>query len=85
MLLDLFCILVLDWGVTGAAIATVISQGVSAGLCYFYMMRKFEILKTTVAERKFQTSLARTLLYIRCADGVAVLHNRHWQHHASKR
>ena len=32
VLLDLFCILVLDWGVTGAAIATVISQGVSAEL-----------------------------------------------------
>ena len=70
ILLDLFCILVLDWGVTGAAIATVISQGVSAGLCYFYMMRKFEILKTTVAERKFQTSLARTLLYIGVPMGL---------------
>ena len=70
VLLDLFCILVLDWGVTGAAIATVISQGVSAGLCYFYMMRKFEILKTTVAERKFQTSLARTLLYIGVPMGL---------------
>ena len=57
-------------GVTGAAIATVISQGVSAGLCYFYMMRKFEILKTTVAERKFQTSLARTLLYIGVPMGL---------------
>ena len=70
VLLDLFCILVLDWGVTGAAIATVISQGVSAGLCYFYMMRKFDILKTTVAERKFQTSLARTLLYIGVPMGL---------------
>ena len=70
VLLDLFCILVLDWGVTGAAIATVISQGVSVGLCYFYMMRKFEILKTTVAERKFQTSLARTLLYIGVPMGL---------------
>ena len=32
ILLDLFCILVLDWGVAGAAIATVFSQGVSAVL-----------------------------------------------------
>ena len=30
ILLDLFCILVLDWGVAGAALATVFSQGVSA-------------------------------------------------------
>lgn len=40
ILLDLFCILVLDWGVAGAAIATVFSQGVSAVLCYGYMMRR---------------------------------------------
>lgn len=70
VLLDLFCILVLGWGVMGAAIATVISQGVSAGLCYFYMMRKFEILKATAAERKFQSSLARTLLYIGVPMGL---------------
>ena len=61
---------VLGWGVMGAAIATVISQGVSAGLCYFYMMRKFEILKATAAERKFQSSLARTLLYIGVPMGL---------------
>ncbi len=34
--LDLFCILVLGWGVMGAAIATVFSQGLSAILCYLY-------------------------------------------------
>ena len=49
ILLDLFCILVLGWGVAGAAIATVFSQGVSAILCYIYMMRRFDILKTTPA------------------------------------
>ncbi len=37
--LDLFCILVLGWGVMGAAIATVFSQGLSAILCYLYMLR----------------------------------------------
>ena len=41
ILLDLFCILILDWGVAGAAVATVFSQGVSAVLCYLYMMRHF--------------------------------------------
>ncbi|MCQ4902056.1 polysaccharide biosynthesis C-terminal domain-containing protein, partial [Phocaeicola vulgatus] len=49
-LLDLFCILILDWGVAGAAVATVFSQGVSAVLCHLYMMRHFEILKGTPTE-----------------------------------
>ena len=35
--LDLFCILTLGWGVLGAAVATVVSQGVSAALCFAYM------------------------------------------------
>lgn len=46
IVLDLFCILTLGWGVAGAAIATVFSQGLSALLCYIYMYRKFDILKT---------------------------------------
>ena len=36
ILLDLFCILVLDWGVAGAALATVFSQGVSAFVAQNY-------------------------------------------------
>lgn len=70
ILLDLFCILVLDWGVAGAAIATLISQGVSAGLCYMYMMRRFEILKTTPAERKYDGALAKRLMYIGVPMGL---------------
>ena len=70
ILLDLFCILVLDWGVAGAAIATVFSQGVSAALCYIYMMKRFEILRTTSAERKFDGALARTLMYIGVPMGL---------------
>ena len=61
--LDLFCILVLGWGVMGAAIATVFSQGLSAILCYLYMLRKFPILRATFSEdRRFHAGLARTLL-----------------------
>lgn len=70
ILLDLFCILVLDWGVAGAAIATVVSQGVSAMLCYIYMMRNFAILKSTPMERKFRGALARTLLYVGVPMGL---------------
>lgn len=70
IVLDLFCILILDWGVAGAAIATVFSQGVSAALCYVYMYRRFEILRTTPAERKFQSDIARRLLYIGVPMGL---------------
>ena len=70
ILLDLFCILVLDWGVAGAAIATVFLQGVSAVLCYGYMMRRFDILRGTPDERKFNGALARTLMYIGVPMGL---------------
>ncbi len=70
ILLDLFCILVLKWGVAGAAIATVFSQGVSAVLCYLYMYRKFDILKTQPADRRFRTELARQLLGIGVPMGL---------------
>lgn len=43
--LDLFMILVLNMGVSGAAWATVISQLVSGILCLIYMIKRFEILR----------------------------------------
>ncbi len=70
ILLDLLCIVVLKWGGAGAAIATVFSQGVSAVLCYFYMYRKFEILRTTPADRRFRPELARQLIYIGAPMGL---------------
>lgn len=70
IVLDLFCILVLNWGVAGAAIATVFSQGLSAVLCYVYMRRKFEILQSSPKERRFQPKLAKTLLYIGVPMGL---------------
>lgn len=70
ILLDLFCILVLGWGVAGAAIATVFSQAVSAVLCFFFMRSHFQILKSTVRERRFKGAQARTLLYIGVPMGL---------------
>ena len=37
--LDLFCIVVLKWGCAGAAIATILSQAISALLCLFFIMK----------------------------------------------
>lgn len=70
VLLDLLCILVFHWGVAGAAIATVFSQGVSAVLCYFYMYRKFEILRMKPADKRFRPELARQLIFVGVPMGL---------------
>ena len=70
VLLDLLCILVFGWGVAGAAIATVVSQGISVVLCYRYMYRKFEILHTEPADRKFRWDLAKQLMMIGTPMGL---------------
>lgn len=70
IVLDLFCILVLDWGVMGAAVATVFSQAISSGLCYIYMYRHFDILKGERIERKFEMCLANNLLAIGVPMGL---------------
>lgn len=44
IILDLAFIIVLGWDVAGAAIATVIAQFVSAGLCFAYIFAKVKIL-----------------------------------------
>ncbi len=68
--LDLFCIVTLGWGVAGAAIATVFSQGLSAGLCYIYMMRKFDILMGNADERSLSRKHSITLLKIGVPMGL---------------
>ena len=70
VLLDLLCILVFHWGVAGAAIATVFSQGVSAVLCYFYMYRKFEILRMQPADKRFRPEQARQLIFVGVPMGL---------------
>lgn len=46
IILDVFLIVVVKLGAPGAAYATIIAQGVSAVLCFLYMFRKYEILRT---------------------------------------
>lgn len=70
IMLDLLCIVVLGWGVSGAAIATVVAQGVSAILCYAYMKQKYEVLKSSEQERRFQWHLSKRLLVIGVPMGL---------------
>ena len=68
--LDLFCILVLDWGVAGAAIATVFSQALSAILCYFFMLKHFPILRASREELELSNKHVQTLLKIGVPMGL---------------
>ena len=50
--LDMLFIVNFGWGAAGAAVATVISQAISALLCYVYMYRHFEILRYRSADER---------------------------------
>lgn len=64
--LDLFFIVNLQWGVQGAAWATVISQGISGLCCLLFIRTKFEILKIQKEEWAPNRHLMGTL----CSMGV---------------
>ena len=60
--LDFLFILSFHMGVSGAAIATVLSQAVSGFLCLFAVKRSFPVLKTSPSERHLSRSDAAELL-----------------------
>lgn len=60
--LDLLFILGFRTGVGGAAIATVLSQGVSGLACLMYMVKKFPILRVTREEARPSLRACRDLL-----------------------
>lgn len=70
IVLDIFCIVVLGWGVAGAAIATVFSQGLSAVLCYVYMLRHFAVLKMQEGEARFDRRAAGELFSVGLPMGL---------------
>ena len=70
IVLDLLFIAVFKWGVAGAAYATVISQGVSGILCFFYMKKKFEILRLQKSDKVISSKKMKTLLGIGVPMGL---------------
>lgn len=59
--LDLLFILTFDMGVSGAAWATVISQGISGCLCFFYMKKRYTILKLSKEECRVDKACMKKL------------------------
>jgi len=70
IVLDIVFICLCDMDIEGAAIATVISQGVSGTLCIIYMKKKFEILRITKDEWKFRPGYGGKLCYIGIPMGL---------------
>lgn len=64
--LDLLFIVQFEMGVAGAALATVISQGVSGLLCLVFMIKKFEILRISKEEWKPELHMMGSL----CGMGI---------------
>ena len=54
--------MIIPLGTAGAAYATIIAQGVSAVLCFFYMFRKFEILRTSREDYYFDARGVKNML-----------------------
>ncbi len=59
IVLDLVFVLAFDWAVAGAAIATVISQALSAVCAVTYMLKKHEVLRFRKGEFRFHSASAR--------------------------
>ena len=62
--LDIFCVVVLKWGIAGAAIATVLSQFVSAGLVLAALLKLPEDIRLRRGKMKMDLQLLRRILVI---------------------
>lgn len=77
--LDIISIKLWGMGVDGTALATVISQGVSGVICFFYMKKRFTVLQMSREERRPDRAKMKRLCYMGHPHGAAIFHYRHWQ------
>ena len=70
IVLDLFFIIVLKMGVTGAALATILAQAVSGVLCYIYMKKKYELLTFNRQERALRMDYIKVLFVMGVPMGL---------------
>lgn len=70
ILLDLTLIIFFQAGVAGAAIATVVSQGVSGVACLFYMRKKFPVLHMSQEERRLDPRACKVLCFMGIPMGL---------------
>ncbi len=70
IILDLFCIIVLKWGCAGAAIATIVSQGISGICCLFVIIKKMELLWLKKEDCCMKKETVRQLLLMGIPTGL---------------
>lgn len=70
IILDLFLVIVIPLGCMGVAIATVISQAVSAFLAYIYISLKYPIFKLSRSDWRINTGIMYNLLRIGIPGGI---------------
>ena len=82
VILDLAFVLIIPLGCSGVALATVLSQGISAVICYFYINKKLPILRPSRNDYRIDYHLITKLLRIGlpgaiqfsvCAIGVIIV------------
>ena len=64
IILDILFIVVFHMGVEGCGYATVIAQGISALLCFIYILKKFHILRLKKEDFHFSFHTIRALLQL---------------------
>ena len=70
VLLDLLFVAVFKWGVGSAAIATTISQGVSAALCCIRLLRVKEPYQLKIREIRFDFSCLKSIVRFGMPSGI---------------
>ena len=74
--LDLLFVAVIPWGVAGAAIATVLSQFISAGMVVVCIMRRPDASRLRVREIRIVPSVLKRILHIGIPGGLqSVMYN----------
>ena len=68
--LDIISIKLWGMGVDGTALATVISQGVSGVICFFYMKKRFTVLQMSREERRPDRTKMKRLCYMGIPMGL---------------
>jgi Na+-driven multidrug efflux pump len=70
ILLDLLFIGQMGFGVNSAAVATVLAQGISAGICFLYLWKKYPVLHIKKEDFAWNKILIAELLAAGCSMGL---------------